>query len=143
LINQGQLVAAFQAWTLDKGRSLADQLLGRGDLDAKQRAGVETTVALHVKKHGNVEKSLAAVPAGKSTRKSLARLGDTDIDGTLGHVASGNGSTQGDDRYSTISESVGLATSDGQRSRILRLHARSGPREVDVAFPNDRFAPGA
>ena len=32
-------------------------------------------VGLHVKKHGgNVEKSLAAIPAGRSTRKSLAAL---------------------------------------------------------------------
>jgi eukaryotic-like serine/threonine-protein kinase len=30
LINQGQLVAAFQAWTLDKARALADHLVGRG-----------------------------------------------------------------------------------------------------------------
>ena len=32
IINQGQLVAAFQAWTLDKSRSLADHLQARGDL---------------------------------------------------------------------------------------------------------------
>ena len=29
IINQGQLVAAFQAWTLDKSRSLADHLEAR------------------------------------------------------------------------------------------------------------------
>ena len=34
LISQGQLVAAFQAWTLDKSRSLADPLVARGDRDA-------------------------------------------------------------------------------------------------------------
>jgi hypothetical protein len=34
LINQARLVAAFQAWTLDKHRSLADPLVARGDLDA-------------------------------------------------------------------------------------------------------------
>ena len=34
LIDQGQLVAAFQAWTRDKARSLADHLVARGDLDA-------------------------------------------------------------------------------------------------------------
>ena len=34
LINQGQLVAAFQAWTLEKHRELGDHLVGRGDLDA-------------------------------------------------------------------------------------------------------------
>jgi hypothetical protein len=34
LIDQVRLVAAFQAWTRDKGRELAEQLLARGDLDA-------------------------------------------------------------------------------------------------------------
>ena len=34
LIDQGQLVAAFQAWTRDKARPLADHLVARGDLDA-------------------------------------------------------------------------------------------------------------
>src|SRR5580693_2830795 len=37
IINQGQLVAAFQAWTLDKARNLADILVARGDLNAVQR----------------------------------------------------------------------------------------------------------
>ena len=38
LIDQVQLVAAFQAWTRDKARPLADHLVARGDLDAEQRA---------------------------------------------------------------------------------------------------------
>jgi hypothetical protein len=41
LINQARLVAAFQAWTLDKHRSLADPLVARGDLDAGAGAGLE------------------------------------------------------------------------------------------------------
>ena len=32
IIRQVQLVAAFQAWTLDKSKGLADHLEGRGDL---------------------------------------------------------------------------------------------------------------
>ena len=89
LIDQGQLVAAFQAWTRDKARPLADHLVARGDLDADERAAVEALVALHLKKHGgDAEKSLAAIPAGRSTRESLARLGDPDIEATLGHVGS-------------------------------------------------------
>ena len=39
LIDQGQLVAAFQAWTRDKGRPLAEHLVDRGDLDADERCG--------------------------------------------------------------------------------------------------------
>src|SRR4051812_47148478 len=76
LIDQVQLVAAFQAWTRDKDRSLADHLVARGDLDADARGGVEAMVALHVKKHGDVERSLGAVSAGGSTRERLAALGD-------------------------------------------------------------------
>src|SRR4029077_18994758 len=106
LINQGQLVAAFQAGTLDKAKSLADQLVTRGELDADARAGLDAIVALHVKKHGDVEKSLAAVPAGKSTRESLAGLGDPDIDGTLSHVAAGQGSTENGDGDRTASYAV-------------------------------------
>ena len=34
LIDQGQLLAAFQSWTHDKSRSMADHLISRGDLDA-------------------------------------------------------------------------------------------------------------
>ena len=41
LIDQVKLVAAFQAWTLDKGRTLADHLVTRGDLDEDDRSAVE------------------------------------------------------------------------------------------------------
>src|SRR5436853_4548429 len=71
LINQGQLVAAFQGWTLDKSRPLADHLADRGDLDADDRAAVEALVERHLKKHeGDAERSLAAVEVGRSTRES-------------------------------------------------------------------------
>src|SRR5271163_1779082 len=77
LIDQGQLVAAFQAWTRDRSRPLAEHLAARGDLDPDQRDGVEAMVRLHLKKHGgDAQRSLAALPAGRSTLKSLAALGD-------------------------------------------------------------------
>ena len=121
LINQAQLVAAFQAWTLDKARALADHLVGRGDLDADQRAGVEAMVGLHLKKHGgDANRSLAAIPAGRSIRESLAAIGDREIEHTLTRL--GPGSDGDSDR--TAGSAVGSATSDGQRFRVLRPHAR-------------------
>ena len=75
-VDQGQLVAAFQAWTRDKARPLADYLAARGDLDPDQFAGVEAMVGVHLKKHGgDAAKSLAALPTGRSTRESLAAGG--------------------------------------------------------------------
>jgi serine/threonine protein kinase len=136
LIDQSKLVAAFQAWTLDKARSLADHLVAHGDLEADQRAVVEDIVALHLKKHGDVERSLAAVPAGRSTRESLARIADSDIAALIGHL--GAASTHaGDDADSTASYSVGTATSGGQRFRVVRPHARGGLGAVFIALDTE------
>jgi DNA-binding GntR family transcriptional regulator len=64
MIDQGQLVASFQAWTRDRSRSLAKHLVTRGALEAADRAAVEALVSRHLKKHGGkAEKSLAAIPA--------------------------------------------------------------------------------
>jgi hypothetical protein len=45
-------------------------------LDADRHAAVEVLVALHVKKQGDPEKSLAAVSVGRSIRQSLAAVED-------------------------------------------------------------------
>ena len=138
LIDQGQLVAAFQAWTRDRSKRLADLLQARGDLDDEDCAAVEALAARHLKRNdGDVEKSLAAIPADRSTRDSLADLGEPEIAATLARVArAGNGhATDVDadpDRTATLA--VGAAAADGQRFRSLRPHARGGLGEVFVAL---------
>ncbi len=133
LINQVALVAAFQAWTLDKGRSLADHLESRGDLDPDDRRAIESLVARHLKKHGgDAEKSLASLNVGLSTRESLGRISDPEVGQTLSHVGSGSGSSGAAD--TTASYAVGTATSDGQRFRVLRPHAQGGLGAVFVAL---------
>ncbi len=135
IINQGQLVAAFQAWTLDKSKSLADQLEARGDLTAAKRALLEALAEVHLEAHlGDVEQSLAAVSAGESTRDSLARIGDPEIGVTLDRVGSAHGSTENGDVDGTTSYAVGSATSEGQRFRVLRPHAKGGLGAVFVAL---------
>ena len=88
IINQGQLVAAFQAWTQDKFKSLADHLEGRGDLTATKRSVLEALAAVHLESHGgDVEQSLAAVPTNRSARAKLAGIGEPDIESTLSRIA--------------------------------------------------------
>ncbi len=135
LIDQAQLVAAFQVWTLEKSRPLAEHLAARGDLDADDRAAVEALVARHLKKHGSAARSLAVLPAARSTRESLIRVGDPEVEQTLGHVGSRLAAGQADgDADRTASYAVGTATSDGQRFRVLRPHARGGLGAVFVAL---------
>jgi serine/threonine-protein kinase len=137
VINQAQLVLGFQAWMLDKSRSLADHLEARGDLTQAKRKLLEALVEVHLEAHGGiVEKSLGSVSAGKSTRESLANLGDSDLESTLGYVSSGEASTDagGTDPDRTSSYAVGSATSEGQRFRVLRPHARGGLGAVFVAL---------
>ena len=136
LIDQARLVAAFQAWTLDRSRNLAEILLSRGDLEPEDRAAVDALVSRQLKKHGgDAEKSLAAIPAGRSTRESLARVGDPGIDATLARIGLApylEDAPAGSDRTATLS--VGTATSGGQRFRVLRPHARGGLGAVFVAL---------
>ena len=105
MIDQFQLVAAFQAWTLEKNRSLAEHLAGRGDLEADQRAIIEAMVGLHLKKHaGSTEKSLAAIPSAASTRQTLERIADRDLGASLALLPP---ATDGDSAFSRINDRTG------------------------------------
>ncbi len=73
LIDQGQLVAAYQAWALRKDLALADHLLARGDIDAGDRATIDSLVERHLRKHhGEIATSLAAAPATVSIQQAAA-----------------------------------------------------------------------
>ena len=138
LIDQAQLVLAFRAWARDKTRDLDEHLVDRGELDADGRAAVDAMVALHLRKHGgDTARSLAAIPAGRSTRESLAAVGDPELTGTVAYLGSGSTDADSDSDArsdSTASYAVGTTTGEGQRFRVLRPHARGGLGAVFVAM---------
>ncbi len=132
LIDQAQLVAAFQAWACDKTRPLADYLCDRGSLDAEGRAAVEAMAAVHVKKHGgDAEQSLASIPAGRGAGEQLAALGDPELTVTIAKFASGSSERRSEP---TVNDRAGTAKSDGHRFRIVRPHAKGGLGAVFVAL---------
>jgi eukaryotic-like serine/threonine-protein kinase len=132
IIQEAQLVAAFQAWARDKSRPLADYLADRGSLDAEGRAAVDSMVALHVKTHGgDAVRSLAALPTGPDTRAQLAAVNDPDLTVTIARF-SGSSSERQANR--STRDPVGNLVSNAQRFRILRPHARGGLGSVSVAL---------
>ncbi len=111
-------------------------------LDEDDRAAGDALVARHIKEHGGSPwRILAAVSVGRSTRASLAGLGGPEIGATLGHPGSAHASTRDGEADSdadhTASYALGTATSDGQRFRVLRLHARGGLGAVFVALDGE------
>jgi hypothetical protein len=86
LVDQVQLVSAFQCWTLQKDRPLAEHLVDREALDADQRGVIDAMVGLHLKKHGgSPAKSLAGIPATIfSTENTLAQLANPELARTVG-----------------------------------------------------------
>ncbi len=135
LIDQGQLVAAFQSWARDGDRPLAEHIAARGVLDREQRAAVEAMVELHLKKHaGDAGRSLAAIPASPSIRESLASFALVETEGSVQRVDLA-ATLPGEDSDGVAGGyTVGSPTSDCQRFRILRSHARGGLGIVSVAL---------
>ncbi len=128
-ITRDQLVAAMNAWVLDKAKPLGQVLVEQQALDEPTRAMLEAMVSRHVELHqGDPQKSLAALSSASSARKELEGIADADVAASLVYIPAGRGR---DDPL--VTASVMPPAASGARFRILRPHARGGLGEVFVA----------
>ena len=134
LVDEAKFVEALRLWLTNKSRRVSEILGEMGALDPPRLALLEGLVAEHLRVHGDdVEASLAALPAGQSTRERLASLADPEIDATITQLGRGT-------RPSSIAFKdsdmfvLGETVTDGQRFRVLRPHAKGGLGAVFVAL---------
>jgi serine/threonine protein kinase len=130
-IDREQLIAAMNAWVMEKSKRLDQILLEQNSLGEDTRALLVAMVEKHLELHGgDAEKSLAAVSSLGSVRDELRDLGDPQVDATLAGVPA---ERECIDPLLSETIAAGTPSSDGQRFHILRPHAKGGLGEVSVA----------
>jgi serine/threonine-protein kinase len=131
LIGRDALIAAMNAWTVNKTTPLGQILLDQGALDADGHVLVEALVRRSLARHGgNAEQSLAALSSLGSARDRLQQIVDPDLQASLAHV----GPTPALDPEATVDRhSPAHANGEAVRYRVIRPHAKGGLGEVFVA----------
>ncbi len=133
-ISRDALIAAMNAWVLEKSRPLSRILVDRGDLDPDDCALLEPLVAKHVERHGgDPERSLESLTSVSWLRRDLAATADPDVTVSLMRLGGGDARGDGATPDDAGGAAVGGASSGGHRFRILRPHASGGLGEVFVA----------
>jgi serine/threonine-protein kinase len=132
-ITRDQLIAAMNAWVLDKHKPIGQLLSEQGALSPEDNEAIETLVRRHLLRHDNdAERSLAALSSiGQRLRDELSHIADPDVEASLRCVAATRPDTE-----STLSY-VGSPTTPGGRFRILRPHAQGGLGFVSVALDEE------
>ena len=144
-ITKDALVGAMNAWVLNKQARLGDLLVERKVLDSDRRSLLNALVDEHVKLHGGVEQSLAALSAAETVVEELRSIADADVQASVAglarQVTQMGGSTMPLAGVKTNGKTPGVtAVSIGaaqpkrvSRFEVLRPHAGGGLGEVFVA----------
>jgi eukaryotic-like serine/threonine-protein kinase len=130
-IHRDPLIAAMNAWVLNKQSPLGQILVDHGALGVDAKAVLDALVDKHLELHQNdPQQSLAAIHVPRVLHQDLERLADPDVHATLaglGTVPEKSLSGQ------TTLPPASAHTGPGERFEILRPHAWGGLGEVFVA----------
>jgi hypothetical protein len=133
-ISRDSLIAAMNAWGLEKHMPLGQILCKQGALSEARHALLQALVQEHLRRHdADPAKSLAALSSLGSARRELEAVTDAELQASLAHIAVAREADLG----ATTSFRVGQSTSTGARFRILRPHACGGLGEVFVAHDSE------
>lgn len=136
LISQSQLIAALQAWTLQKTAKIEDILLQQNAIRKEQHEFLVGMAERHVALHkSDPATSLASLKSFGPVKKELQAIDDKDVDQSITRISelraelsleSGSGNDQ------TVVMST-PSLSGSSRFQILRPHAMGGLGQVSVA----------
>jgi WD40 repeat protein/serine/threonine protein kinase len=132
-ISRDALIAAMNAWVVEKDKSLGQILLQQQALSPRRLELLDSLVEEHLEQHGqNPEQSIAAVDPAGIARAGLARVADPEVRASLvpllaGPEAQGDALPDGTVVYRP-------SRSGETRFVVLRPHARGGLGEVFVAL---------
>lgn len=132
-INREQLVAAMNAWVVQKATPIGELLLLQQALDRDKHALLQALVETHLDLHGgNAHNSLSALGSLSMSNfeSALSEVVDEAVHRTLAELADNT-------RRAEEPVSLGQSTSTGTRFRILRPHRKGGQGEVLVAVDGE------
>jgi serine/threonine-protein kinase len=130
-ISRDALIAAMNAWVLEKSKALGQILVEQGTLPARARDKLEAVVELHLEIHGgDPRKSLAAVSSIGSAREELQNVVDAELQASLAQLSAAR---QEEDPGATRPLAEAEASGPGIRFRILHKHAEGGLGAIFVA----------
>jgi eukaryotic-like serine/threonine-protein kinase len=130
-VSRDALIAAMNAWVLDKGKLLGQILRETGHLGEDEHALLEALVHKHLQKHrDDPEQSLATVSSIGSLRNDLRQITDPELQASLAHVSTAWPEA---DPHATSPYVPPGTLPPHARFRILRSHAKGGLGEVFVA----------
>jgi formylglycine-generating enzyme required for sulfatase activity len=134
-VDRAGLLDGFNRWIEEKSRSLGEILVERGALGTDECQLLDALVAKHLANFDDdPRKCLAALSSVASAREDLTRIADPDIQASLIYLALARNERDDDPLRTVTPPSLGTATSELTRFRILRPHAKGGLGQVSVAL---------